>query len=169
METILILNTGGTFNKVYNPIKGKLEVSQNGEAIKEVLKYQNNLKYELKNIIHKDSLDINDEDRQNILKHIEDSRHDKIIIVHGTDTMDKTAEFLSMNIKDKMIVLTGAMVPFSIRQTGAATNFALAVGFSLNSFQKGVFISMQGMVEPFDKVYKNRKIGLFQKVADDIM
>jgi L-asparaginase len=164
MDTVLILNTGGTFNKIYNPVKGKLEVSQNGEAIKEVLKYQNNLKYRLKNIIHKDSLDMNDEDRQNIMKHIEETQHSRVIVIHGTDTMDITAKFLSKYIKDKMVILTGAMVPFSIQQTGAATNFALAVGFSLNSFQKGVFISMQGMVEPFDKVYKNRKAGLFQRI-----
>ncbi len=163
MKKIFILNTGGTFNKIYNPLNGKLEVAKNNEAIKNILKYQNNLNYDIKAIISKDSLDINDDDRSLMLKEIQDSDCKKIIIVHGTDTIDKTAIFLEERIKNKIIVLTGAMVPFSIRQIEATSNFSIAVGFLFSNHKKGIYISMQGMVELHHKVFKNRKIGVFQK------
>jgi len=51
MKKIFILNTGGTFNKIYNPLNGKLEVAKNNDAIENILKYQNNLNYDIKTII----------------------------------------------------------------------------------------------------------------------
>ncbi len=165
MQKIFILDTGGTFNKVYNPLKGKLEISKNSEALNEILRYQNNLDCSVKGIIYKDSLDLDDKDRELILEEIKKSIYSKIIIIHGTDTMDKTAKFIDERVKDKMVVITGAMVPFSIREIEAALNFSTAVGFLLSSFQAGVYISMHGMVELHHKVFKNRKIGIFQRVG----
>ncbi len=164
MQKIFILNTGGTFNKAYNPLNGKLEIPQNSEAVSNILKYQNNLDYDVKGIIYKDSLDLTDKDRDLILNEIKKSDCKRITIIHGTDTMDKTAKFLDEKIKDKMIVITGTMVPFSIKQLEAASNFSIAVGFLLSNFQTGVYISMHGMVELHHKVFKNRKIGVFQRI-----
>jgi len=165
MKKILILNTGGTFNKVYNPISGEMEVSKRGEALKEILKYQKNLGYDLKNIIHKDSLFISDDDRIKIKEEIEDTKYSSIIIVHGTDTINKTADFLSKNIQNKMVILTGTMIPYSINPVEATSNFSMAVGYALSNFCEGIFISMHGMVEEHSKVFKNRQIGEFQRVV----
>jgi L-asparaginase len=162
---MLIINTGGTFNKRYNPLKGELEVPKDSIALDGILKYFYNLEYNLINIIHKDSLDILDCDREDIAKTIKNSNQDKILIIHGTDTMDKTAEFLNKNIVDKKILLTGAMVPVSIDGIEASTNLSMSIGYLLNAVEDGIYISMHGLVDKYKKVYKNREVGVFQRVT----
>ncbi len=162
---MLIINTGGTFNKRYNPLKGELEVPTDSIALNGILKYFYNLEYELINIIHKDSLDIFDCDREVIVETIKNSTQDKILIIHGTDTMDQTAEFLDKNIIDKKVLLTGAMVPFSIDGIEASTNLSMSIGYLLNTVEDGIYISMHGLVDDYKKVYKNREIGVFQRVT----
>lgn len=163
MRDILILNTGGTFNKKYNPLKGELEVPSDGVALEQILQYFPNLSYELKNIIHKDSLDMLDSDRRVLADFINNAPQKKILIIHGTDTKDKTAVFLEKNIKDKNVILTGAMVPFSIDTIEATANVSLALGYLLCNPKNGVYIAMHGLVEEHSKVFKNREIGVFQR------
>jgi len=164
MQEILIINTGGTFNKRYNPLKGKLQVPKDSKALESILKYFYNLKYKVLNIIHKDSLDMGDDDRQKIVDVIEESSYQKVIIIHGTDTMDKTALFLEERITDKCIILTGAMVPFSIDFVEATANISTAIGYILNCQTKGIYISMHGLVDIHNRVFKNREIGIFQAI-----
>ncbi len=163
MEEILIINTGGTISKKYNPKTGELEVPKDSLALEGVLKYFYNLKYKIKNIIHKDSLDMNDADRLKLSTIIENANQNKILIIHGTDTMDKTAQFLEKRVKDKCIILTGAMVPFSINAVEATANISTAIGYLLECTKTGVYISMHGLVDIHNKIYKNREIGVFQK------
>jgi len=163
MQKILIINTGGTFNKRYNPLKGELLVPNDSLALEGVLKYFYNLKYKIVNIIHKDSLDMNDNDRQKLATLIENSPQAKILIIHGTDTMDKTAQFLEDKIKDKCIVLTGAMVPFSIDFVEATANISTAIGYILNCQKNGIYIAMHGLVDIHNMIFKNRAIGVFQR------
>ena len=165
MKNILIVNTGGTFNKRYNPLKGELEVPKDSIALENILKYFYNLKYEIKNIIHKDSLDMLDCDREILVDTIKNSKQDKILIIHGTDTMDKTAEFLEKNITAKTLLITGAMVPFSIDSVEANANFSMALGYLLNANKKGVFIAMHGLVDEHKNIFKNREIGVFQSTT----
>ena len=163
MQNILIINTGGTFNKRYNPLKGKLQVPDDSLALEGILKYFYNLKYKIVNIIHKDSLDMNDDDREEIVEIIQNSSSKKILIIHGTDTMDKTAEFLEDKIHDKCIILTGAMVPCSIDFVEATANISTAIGYMLNCHKTGIYIAMHGLVDFHNKIFKNRKIGVFQR------
>lgn len=162
MSKILILNTGGTFNKRYNPIKGELEVPSDSTALESILCYCYNSSYEIHNIIHKDSLDMGDNDRALMLKNIEESPCSKVLIVHGTDTMDITAAYLASHIMTKTVILTGAMVPFSINTVEATCNFMLAIGDLQQREKKGVFIAMHGLVAPYKAITKNRKIGIFE-------
>ncbi len=164
MQDILIINTGGTFNKRYNPLRGELQVPEDSLALEGVLKYFYNLKYKIINIIHKDSLDMNDSDRQEIVEVIQNSSSKKILIIHGTDTMDKTALFLEQKIKDKCVILTGAMVPFSIDYIEATANIATAIGYILNCQKNGIYIAMHGLVDIHNRVFKNRDIGVFQSI-----
>lgn len=162
MEKVLILNTGGTFNKVYNPLKGELEVPKDAKALEGILRYFYNTSYELINIVHKDSLEMDNEDRALILRYIEQSLATKVLIVHGTDTMDITAEFLSLHVKDKMVLLTGAMVPFSIDGIEATANLAMALGALAVKQENGIYIAMHGLVAKHDTIYKNREKGIFE-------
>ena len=164
-KQMLIINTGGTFNKRYNPLKGELEVPKDSIALENILKYFYNLKYKIKNIIHKDSLEMQTSDREEMVELIKNSLEEKILIIHGTDTMDKTAEFLEKHISDKTILLTGAMVPFSIDSVEANANLSMSLGYLLNSTKNGIFIAMHGLVDEHKNVYKNREIGVFQSLT----
>lgn len=162
MEKILIINTGGTFNKRYNPLKGELEVPKDGIAVESILQYCNNTSYELLNIIHKDSLEMTEEDRELIVKTIQTSSCRKVLIVHGTDTMDVTATFLALHIKDKVITLTGAMVPLSISTVEATSNFMMALGDLMCREKNGIYLAMHGAVAIHGSIYKNRQKGIFE-------
>ena len=158
---ITVINTGGTFNKRYNPISGELEVPKDSLALDEIIGYCYNIDFEVSNIISKDSLEMNDADREFIVKTIKNCKNENIIIVHGTDTIDLTASFIDENIKDKTIVLTGAMLPISINKIEATLNFASAIGFLNANIKNGIYISMHGSVKNYKKLIKNREIGQF--------
>jgi L-asparaginase len=162
-KKILILNTGGTFNKIYNPIDGELIVDIDASALKHIAKkWQHNL--EIINIINKDSLHMTSQDRVELLSYIYQSQYDNIIVVHGTDTMELSAEYIADAELDKNIVITGAMVPYSIDATEATANLAMAYGFLQNCTQNGVYISMNGLVLPYEQITKDRENGLFVRL-----
>lgn len=162
MENILIINTGGTFNKRYNPLKGELEVPYDSSALEAILQYCYNTPYELISIIHKDSLEMNEDDRKLMVETIQKHSAQRVLIVHGTDTMDATAEFLHLHVNDKIITLTGAMVPFSINTVEATANFMFALGDLHVRQNNGVYIAMHGTVLDHKAIYKNREKGIFQ-------
>jgi len=162
-----IINTGGTFNKRYDPILGELFVPKDSIAVEKVLApFYDNFAYEIKGIIFKDSLMMDDRDREILLKEIKEFDTDKIIVVHGTDTMDKSAKYIAKNIKDKSVVFTGSMKPFSIDPVEATANFTLALSKLLLDFEKGVFIAMHSLVLPYDQIYKDKKNGKFTLKLD---
>lgn len=158
---ITVINTGGTFNKIYNPLNGDLDVAKDTKALKEILSFCYNLDCEVKNIISKDSLELNDNDRLLIVKTINETQNENIIIIHGTDTMNLSALFVDNLVKDKKIIFLGSMLPFSINKVEATLNFAMAIGFLNSSVENGVYISMHGSVKNYKYIKKNRKIGQF--------
>lgn len=158
---ITIINTGGTFNKRYNPINGQLEVPLDNLALKMIIKDCPNIEFEIKNPISKDSLCIDDNDRKLIVKSVIDTKNDKIIIIHGTDTMAQTSEFLSKQISNKKIVFTGSMIPMSIKVSEATMNFSQAIGFLNANIENGIYISMHGIVSTFKNLIKNKEKGQF--------
>ena len=158
---ITVINTGGTFNKRYNPILGELEVPKDSLALDEIISYCYNIDFDVLNIISKDSLEMNDDDRELIVRTIKNCKNQNIIIVHGTDTMDLTAKYLDEKIKDKTIVLTGAMLPISINKVEATLNFSQAIGFLNSNCESGIYISMHGSVKNYKKLIKNRELGKF--------
>ena len=158
---ITVINTGGTFNKRYTPLSGELEVPKDSLALDEIISYCYNIDFDVLNVISKDSLDMSDADREFIVKTIKNCKNENIIIVHGTDTIDLTASFIDENIKDKTIVLTGAMLPISINKIEATLNFASAIGFLNANIKNGIYISMHGSVKNYKKLIKNRELGKF--------
>ena len=158
---ITIINTGGTFNKRYNPIKGSLEVPTDNIALDNIVASSHNIEFDIKNIISKDSLDMDDNDRQIIVDAINESENEKIIIIHGTDTIDLTSAFLQKEVSNKKIVFTGAMVPMSIDEVEATINFSLALGFLSADVQNGIYIAMHGVVVEHSRLKKNRSLGKF--------
>ena len=160
IQEIALFSTGGTFNKVYNPLTGILEIDPEAKALKRIMEHWL-CRFELHDLLHKDSLEMDDADRELLARAILGSEARKILVVHGTDTIDRTAAALARRIPDRPLVLTGAMIPFSIDPIEATANFASAVGWLLGNDTPGVYIAMHGLVLPYDRIFKDRSRGLF--------
>jgi L-asparaginase len=160
MKKILIMSTGGTFNKIYDPIKGEFVIDTESQALHKIAKKWQ-CEFEILNLIGKDSLDMNNHDRLELLATINQSEYHHILIVHGTDTMDVTAEYLADAELEKCIVLTGAMVPYSVDPVEATANLCSAYGYLNALGQEGVFIAMNGLMGSYDRIKKDRFKGKF--------
>lgn len=158
---ITIINTGGTFNKRYNPLKGLLEVPSDNIALDKIISSCHNVDFEIHNIISKDSLDMDDNDRQIITDTVEQTKNENVIIIHGTDTVHLTSAFLKKKVLNKNIVFTGAMVPMSIDEVEATMNFSLSLGFLNSNKNPGIYLAMHGVVVDASKLIKDRSKGQF--------
>ncbi|AFV98337.1 MULTISPECIES: asparaginase domain-containing protein [unclassified Sulfuricurvum] len=159
---MLILNTGGTFNKRYDSLKGELFVPNDNRAVEAVLKSLV-IDIPLQGILYKDSLEMDNHDRSLLAQTIAQRNEKIIIVVHGTDTMDLSAEYVASLSLDKVVVFTGAMVPFSIDPVEATANLSMAIGYA-NNGSAGVHIVMQGVMGNFVHVKKNKSAGKFEYV-----
>lgn len=160
---MLILNSGGTFNKRYNEISGEMEVPYDNKAIDSILKNYHK-KFDIAGVVYKDSLEMDINDRKMLTNIIMESKDDSFIVVHGTDTIDETAEFLDAIFEDRKIVLVGAMKPFEIDKIESSFNLGIAIGFLNATDKNGVYISMSGYVKEWDKIKKNKTLGRFEIV-----
>jgi L-asparaginase len=161
---MLILNTGGTFNKRYNPISGELEVPYDNFAVESILSSLHVSDMPLAGAVYKDSLEMTAEDRKMIASIILQSEEKVFIVIHGTDTMHLSAALLDALLEDQVVIFTGAMVPFSIDSVEATANLAMAIGFAKSHPSKGAYICMSGEVLPHDQISKNRVRGVFERV-----
>ncbi len=162
MATIRIYVTGGTFDKEYNELTGEL-FFQDTHIHEMLLLGRCKLDLKIRNLMLEDSLSLTNADRKIILDHCIDSEADKIVITHGTDMMVATAKVLSEAIKDKTIVLTGAMIPYRFGSSDGLFNLGSALAF-VQTLPHGVYISMNGKYFEWDKVQKNRKTGIFEEI-----
>ncbi len=160
MDRILLISTGGTLNKVYDPLNGKLIIDKTSGAVKEIASHWL-CEFDLVNIIGKDSLEMSDHDRLELLAMISQSEYKKIIIIHGTDTMTVTAEYLAKAGLDKQLILTGAMVPYSINPVEATANLSSSFGYLQTLNNNGIYIVMNGIFGSYEKIKKDRKKGKF--------
>lgn len=156
---MLILATGGTFDKEYALTSGELIFS---ETCLPKLIYEARLTtpHRLHVLMQKDSLDMTIRDRMVILESCRAADEEHIVIIHGTDTMTETATFLQSAAIDKTIVLTGAMRPYAFGHSDASFNLGYAIA-AAQLRSHGVYIAMQGELFDADKVQKNRQIGQF--------
>ncbi len=161
--TIRILVTGGTFDKEYNELTGEL-FFQDSHIHEMLLLGRCKLDLKIRTLMLEDSLSMTDDDRQIILNHCKSSDGNRIVITHGTDMMAATAKVLGEgNIKDKTIVLTGAMIPYKFGSSDGLFNLGSALAF-VQVLPPGVYISMNGKCFAWDNVQKNRKTGIFEEI-----
>ncbi len=154
-----LIVTGGTFDKEYDEINGRLFFKDT--HLPEMLALGRcGLDVELHTLMMIDSLEMTDENRNVILQKCKASPTDKIVITHGTDTMEETARVLGAAIQDKTIVLTGAMVPYKFGSSDGLFNLGSALAF-VQSLPHGVYIAMNGRYFLWSKVTKDRARGQF--------
>lgn len=159
---IKILVTGGTFDKEYMELTGEL-IFKNTH-IHEMLKLGRcKIDIKIRTLMMIDSLDITDYHRNIILEKCKNSQEKKIIITHGTDTMTKTARYLHDNIKDKTIVLTGAMIPYAFGSSDGFFNLGSALAF-VQTLPTGIYVAMNGKYFYANNVKKNTITGEFEEI-----
>jgi L-asparaginase len=144
---LLILNCGGTLNKQFDISIDNMKITQSNEVIETILQ-EIKIPYEIQGICFKSSLEINSEDKKNLLKAIKLSNEKVIIVVHGLTTISKTANFLFKKLKStKTIILVGTNQPFEVDKIEASLHIGLSIGFanSLDS-TKGIFICRNGEI-----------------------
>ena len=160
MRKTLLISTGGTFNKVYNPNNGLLEIDRTSSALMDIAsKWLCDFK--MINIIGKDSLEMDENDRVLLLETIKEAKEEYIIVIHGTDTLEVTADFLAGASLKKTVVLTGAMVPYSIESVEAAANLASAFGYIQALETPGIYIAMNALMDSYEKIKKDKEKGKF--------
>jgi L-asparaginase len=159
---IKIFVTGGTFDKEYNELEGKLFFKET--HLQEMIELARcKLKIDISTLMMIDSLDMTDDDRKIILEECQKTKEDKILITHGTDTMVETARVLGHSIKDKTIVLTGAMIPYKFGSSDGLFNLGSSLAF-VQTLPQGVYISMNGKYFHWDNVKKNNQTGMFKEI-----
>ncbi|WP_150911425.1 asparaginase domain-containing protein [Marinobacter halotolerans] len=157
---ITILTTGGTIDKVYFDAKSEFEI---GDTLLQELLTEANIHegYRLLELMRKDSLDMTEDDRDVIVEAVGETNATRILITHGTDTMAQTAEALK-DVRDKTIVLFGAMQPARMRRSDAVFNLGFAWA-AVGLLPPGVYIAMNGEVFEAGAVRKNVKDKRFER------
>ncbi len=157
--SLAVVTTGGTFDKIYFDAKSEFHI---GDPMAPALleEARVTIDWRLVEFCRKDSLEVTDADRTALRECIEQLPEQRVVVVHGTDTMTDTAEAL-VGIPARTIVLTGALQPARMRESDAAFNLGAATAAAL-ALPAGVYVSMQGRIFPAGTVRKDRGTGRFE-------
>jgi L-asparaginase len=163
-EPIQLFVTGGTFDKEYNELTGELFFK--ATHIDDMLRLGRcRLDVRVETLMMIDSLEMTDADRQLILDRSRETPANRIVITHGTDSMEQTASVLGQGIAGKTVVITGAMVPYKFGSSDGMFNLGTALAF-VQSLESGVYVAMNGRCFPWHSVRKNRELGVFELVDE---
>ncbi|MGA2038711.1 MAG: asparaginase domain-containing protein [Bryobacteraceae bacterium] len=159
---IRVIATGGTFDKEYNELSGEL-FFQRTHLLDMLRLGRCHLDLAVETLMMVDSLEMSDRDREAIAGRCQEAAEDRIVITHGTDTMERTAAVLGPRFGYKTIVLTGAMVPYTFGSSDGLFNLGTALAFA-QTLEPGVYVAMNGRCFRWDEVRKNRELGIFESL-----
>lgn len=160
--SVRIFITGGTFDKEYNELNGQLFFKDSHLA--DLLQLgRNRVPVVSRTLMMIDSLEMSEQDRDLIAHQCNSCEETRIVITHGTDTMAITASILAEKVKDKTIVLTGAMIPIKFGSSDGLFNLGSALAFA-QTLPAGVYIAMNGRYFHANKVRKNKETGNFEEM-----
>lgn len=163
-EPLAILVTGGTFDKEYDELSGRLFFRDT--HIGEMLRLgRSRLDVSVETVMMVDSLDMTTAGRALIVERCRARSERSIVITHGTDTMVETARALAAaGLEGKTIVLTGAMIPYAFGSSDGLFNLGSALSFA-QVLPPGVYVAMNGQHFAWDDVRKDRTRGVFEKTS----
>jgi L-asparaginase len=152
--------TGGTFDKTYDEIHGRLTFGDT--HVPEMLKLgRSRVELTVETLMMIDSLDMTDIERARIVARCAECLERRIVITHGTDTMVETARAIAGGVSDKTVVLTGAMIPYAFGSSDGLFNLGSALSFA-QVLPPGVYIAMNGQCFQWDRVRKDTRTGVFE-------
>ena len=160
---IRILVTGGTFDKEYDELTGRLYFKDT--HLHEMLRRGRcRLDVAAETVMMIDSLDMDDASRAAVVARARDCEEQNVLITHGTDTMVVTAGALAdAELTGKTIVLTGAMIPYAFGSSDGLFNLGSALSF-VQVLPPGVYVAMNGQHFRWDCVRKNTASGCFEAI-----
>ncbi|HEY2153970.1 MAG TPA: asparaginase domain-containing protein [Vicinamibacterales bacterium] len=164
LDPVVVLVTGGTFDKEYNELNGSLFFKDT--HLPEMLRLgRSRVAVTIRTLMMIDSLEMTAEDRELIVAQCRQTEQARIVITHGTDTMVETAAALAgaMAAAAKTIVLTGAMVPYAFGSSDGLFNLGSALSF-VQLLPPGVYLAMNGRYFEWNRVRKNRESGVFEAI-----
>jgi L-asparaginase len=163
--SVLVLVTGGTFDKRYDELDGRLEFGETNVPAMLALG-RCRLDVQVRTLMMIDSLEMTDRQRAFLLEACRVAGESQIVVTHGTDTMVETAKVLARGLEGsgKTVVLTGAMIPFAFGSSDGLFNLGSALSFA-QTLPSGVYVAMNGRYFAWDDVRKNRKLGVFEALA----
>jgi L-asparaginase len=166
MASLLIITTGGTFDKEYARGAGvrSLSFGPQTAVIDTFGRVVVPPDWQVTRLLAKDSLDMTDEDRVKIAEACVASPCSSIVITHGTDTMVETAAVIAIKKLVKTIVLTGAAQPARMRDSDADFNLGFAAASALCK-PPGVYVAMNGSVFDWNQTRKNPETGVFEAIS----
>lgn len=161
---IRVLVTGGTFDKQYDELTGRL-FFRDTHVLEMLARGRCRVEVTVETVMMVDSLDLDDAGRQSIVARCRASVERAIVITHGTDTMVETARAIAgAGLPDRTVVLTGAMVPYAFGSSDGLFNLGSALSFA-QVLPPGVYIAMNGQYFVWDRVRKNREDGIFEATS----
>jgi L-asparaginase len=161
---IRVLITGGTFDKEYNELTGELFFKHT--HLPDMLRLGRcRLDVAVETLMMIDSLQMTEIDRHTILERCAGAPEERIVITHGTDTMEATARVLGENLTGKTVILTGAMVPYTFGSSDGMFNLGTALAF-VQTLAPGVYVAMNGRCFSWNRVRKNREQGVFESINE---
>ncbi len=161
-DALAILVTGGTFDKEYDELTGRLFFRDT--HVDEMLRLgRSRLTIAVETVMMIDSLEMDDRGRAWIVERCRAREERSIVVTHGTDTMVETARALAgAALEGRTIVLTGAMVPYAFGSSDGLFNLGSALSFA-QVLPSGVYIAMNGRYFAWNEVRKNRELGVFER------
>jgi L-asparaginase len=157
---IAIFVCGGTFDKKYDEITGRLFFQDT--HVGEMLRLgRSRVDLTITTLLMIDSLEMTDADRAAVAERCRICPETRIVITHGTDTMVETAATIAGAVRDKTVVLTGAMIPYAFGSSDGLFNLGSALSFA-QALPAGVYVAMNGTAFPWNGVRKNRATGFFE-------
>jgi L-asparaginase len=162
VNPIRIFITGGTFDKEYNEINGRLYF-QNSHLPEMLQLGRCRLPLEVRTLMMIDSLQMTAADRSLIVEQCRMAVEQRIVVTHGTDTMAETALAIAHGVHGKTVVLTGAMIPYKFGSSDGLFNLGSALAFA-QTLPPGVYLAMNGRCFTAGQVRKNRETGVFEEL-----
>ena len=158
---IRVLVTGGTFDKQYDELTGRLFFRET--HVPEMLgRGRCRLEVTVDTAMMVDSLDLDGRGRAAIVERCREAAERALVVTHGTDTMVETARAIAAaDLRDRTVVLNGAMVPYAFGSSDGLFNLGSALSFA-QVLPPGVYVAMNGQYFAWDRVRKNRETGIFE-------
>ena len=159
---VRIIVTGGTFDKTYDELAGRLSFRET--HLPEMLRLgRSRVDVAISRLMMIDSLDMTDANRAHVAQVCADCIESRIVVTHGTDTMVETGAVIAGRVTGKTVVLTGAMIPYAFGSSDGLFNLGSALSLA-QALPPGVYVAMNGRFFPWDRVRKNRETGVFEEI-----